>query len=401
MIPIEQALEWIRRHTPTLAPAEFAVSDSLGLTLAESVESDVDSPPHDKALVDGYAVVSDDLRSGEAELAILEEVTAGAVPAKEVKPGCASRIMTGAPIPVGADAMVMIEQSESAGDSRVRLRDQPSRGQHILPRGSSLRTGEAVLQSGSEIRPVEVGVLCEVGRTTVRATPQPRVAILSTGNELVPPHVKPAAGQIRNSNGPMLAAAVEAARGVPIDLGIARDEANELAERIGAGLEADVLLLSGGVSAGVLDLVPGVLAEHGVEQVFHKIDLKPGKPLWFGVKRAEPLDRLVFGLPGNPVSSFVCFQLLVRTALDLLAGRRREGARMIRARLAREFHHRSGRTTYHPAVSSDGENGPSVDPVRWIGSADLCSLTAANALVELEAGEHTFAAGAELRVVRF
>jgi molybdopterin molybdotransferase len=237
-----------------------------------------------------------------------------------------------------------------------------------------------------------------VGRVSVRVVPRPRVAILATGNELVPLEVVPGAGHIRNSNSPMLAAQVQAAGGAAAELGIARDTADELRTLIGIGLEADVLLVSGGVSAGVLDLVPGVLAELGVREVFHKISLKPGKPLWFGVRAAEAGDRLVFGLPGNPVSSLVCFELFVRPALAALAGRA-GGLVESTALLACEFVHRGERPTYHPARVSSEAGRQVVEPARWKGSGDLAALAGANALACFPSGDRTHAAGEAIRVL--
>ena len=211
----------------------------------------------------------------------------------------------------------------------------------------------------------------------------------------------PAAGQIRNSNGPMLAACVRKAGGVPIELGIARDERDDLARLVERGLSSDVLVLSGGVSAGILDLVPGVLRDLGVGEVFHKVRLKPGKPLWFGVRPAEPPRShaaLVFGLPGNPVSSLVCFELFVKPAIDRLAGRQTP-ARTTQARLAAEFHHRGDRPTYHPAQLAHEASGAIATPLRWHGSGDLRALAAANALICFSSGDRSYAIGETVTVL--
>jgi molybdopterin molybdotransferase len=197
----------------------------------------------------------------------------------------------------------------------------------------------------------------------------------------------------------MLTAAVEQAGGRPIDLGAARDSRDVLRHSIASGLAADVLVLSGGVSAGVLDLVPGVLAELGVEQVFHKVRIKPGKPLWFGILASGPAPKLVFGLPGNPVSSFVSFELFVRPALSQLAGRGFNGLATCRAVLTHSFIHRGERPTYHPAVLRQSAAGATVEPLAWKGSADLRGLAAANALVQFPAGNRTFAAGEAAEVL--
>ena len=301
MLSVAEALQLVLHQARPLSPRRIPAAEALGCTLADAVTSDIDSPPHDKSIVDGYALRSADVGAAGAELTILEEVTAGAVPTKEVVAGTATRIMTGAPLPAGADAVVMIEQTTQTGE-RVRI-DAPAvrAGQNIMRRAVALARGQQVLAPGGRLRPIELGLLAEIGRTSVLAVPRPNVAVLATGNELVEPGEMPGPGQIRNSNGPLLAALVRQTGATPIDLGIARDDAADLRSKVSAGLAHDVLVLSGGVSAGVLDLVPQVLAELGVRQVFHKVNLKPGKPLWFGVHpRSAGVSTLVFGLPGNP-----------------------------------------------------------------------------------------------------
>jgi molybdopterin molybdotransferase len=405
MKSVDEALSLVLQRTVTLAPVQAPVSDVLNLVLAENITSDIDSPPHDKSLVDGYAVCSADLAQNGAELHVLEEVTAGAVPSKTVLPGTTSRIMTGVPIPAGADSVVMLEHTElldGIGElPQVRiLEERVTVGRNIMRRGTSLRSGEVVLSAGSILRPIEIGLLSEVGRTEVAVYPRPRVAVLATGNELVSPDAIPAAGQIRNSNGPMLKALVEQAGATAIDLGVARDEQDELRQLIERGLMADVLVLSGGVSAGVLDLIPHVLAQLGVEQVFHKVRLKPGKPLWFGVLKSPSSEKLVYGLPGNPVSSLVCFELFVRPALDRLAGRSGDRTATT-ARLTCEHQQRGDRPTYFPAWLQSDHGQRSVTPVAWKGSADLRSLAAANCLAIFPAGDRQFAAGDEIEVRLF
>jgi molybdopterin molybdotransferase len=403
MLSVDEALKLVLAEAQPRPGCECPLREALGLVLAEDVASDVDSPPHDKSIVDGYAVVAADLAGGSAELEVLEEVTAGAVPHRAVTPGTSTRVMTGAPIPEGADAVVMIERSELVAAARDRVRlDAPRTvsGQNIMRRAASLARGQRVLSAGTELRAIEIGLLAEVGRAHLRAIPRPKVAILATGNELVPIEVLPQAGHIRNSNSPMLAAAVHAAAGMGIELGIARDDDEELHKMIGFGLEADVLVISGGVSAGVLDLVPGVLAELGVRQVLHKVSLKPGKPLWFGVLPADTGAKLVFGLPGNPVSSLVCFELFVRPAIARLAGRTSGELVATEARLAAEFTHRGERPTYHPARLTvvDGQNV--VEPARWRGSGDLAALAGANSLACFAAGDRVYRSGESIRVLR-
>jgi molybdopterin molybdotransferase len=258
-----------------------------------------------------------------------------------------------------------------------------------------------VLPAGRRLRGQELGALAELGRAQVRVRPAPTVAVLATGDELVPVDVQPGPGQIRNSNETMLVAQVTQAGGRPVPLGIARDTKESLRERLSEGLRHDLLLLSGGVSAGKLDLVPTVLRELGVEQVFHKVQVKPGQPLWFGRREragnAGPC--FVFGLPGNPVSSMVCFELFARTALRKRMGDPHPEPQPVSARLTHDFTHTGNRPTYHPAKLAFTPRGPEVSTVPWIGSADICATVAANAMAVFPAGDAVHPAGAMLNVI--
>lgn len=400
MLTVEEALTLIARHVAPLAPRRMPLSKVAGLVLAENVVSEINSPPYDKALMDGYAVVSGDRQPVRR---VIEEIAAGAMPRCAVTPGAASRIMTGAPIPAGADAVVPVEQTELVDSTTVRLRqNDPLPGQHILRLGASLRSGDTVLRAGAPIRPIEIGILAELGHGTVYVQPRSRVAILPTGNELVPAGDKPASGQIRNSNGPMLAAAAARAGAAATEIGIARDDRGDLRRKIEQGLAADLLLLSGGVSAGKFDLVPGVLANLGVELVFHKIALRPGRPLWFGVKDDGTHRVLVFGLPGNPVSSFVCFELFARPAIAALAGRGFADPAHTTARLSHDYDHAGGRAACLPAWVSQitpGDEGRTVEIVPWHGSSDLAALASANGLVRLPAEKMRLSPGTPVDVL--
>jgi len=396
LLAVADAQEAILARARPLPPEPTPLANALGRVLAEDVASDLDMPPFDKSMMDGYAVRTADLAEGPVVLTVVEEITAGRTPTVALGPGKASRIMTGAPIPAGADAVVMIERCEAVGPDRVRVPGPVAAGTNLSPRGRELQAGETVLRASSQLRAQEIGLLALVGRPSVRTHPSPEVAVLSTGDELVPGDAKPGAGQIRNSNGPMLLAQVVNAGGSPRDLGIAIDDADRLRDAITDGLRSPVLLLSGGVSAGKLDLVPGVLRGLGVEAQFHKIRMKPGKPLFFGTRD----ETLVFGLPGNPVSSFVCFELFVRPALRRLRGLPAAPPVFVPLPLAAEFAYETDRPTYHPARVELDADGEQVQVVPWLGSPDLRALTAANALVLLTEGSRKYKAGQPLPVLR-
>ncbi len=399
MISVEVALQLVLAEARCGRSERVPLGQALARVLAEDVVSDVDSPPHDKSIVDGFAVRAADLASGVAELDVIEEIMAGMTPTRAIGPGQTSRIMTGAPLPAGAEGVVMVERSTMFGARRVRLEEARFQtSQNVVRRAAAMKAGEVVLNSGRVLRPIEIGLLAEVGRAEIDVYAPPSVAVLSTGNELVPLHQAPSAGQIRNSNGPMLTAAVLQAGGQPCDLGIARDEPDALSEKIRAGLECDILLVSGGVSMGDLDLAPGIFRALAIEQVFHKIRLKPGKPLWFGVRRGER-KTLVFGLPGNPVSSYVCFQLFVRPAMAWMQGRQDVAPIRQRGRLANAFRQRGERETFTPATITWSEDGCAVKTLPSQGSGDLRAVTIANALAYFPAGDREYAVGEEVSFI--
>jgi molybdopterin molybdotransferase len=398
MLSIEEALKQVTEHARPLPPRSLPLGEAAGLVLAEDITSEVNSPPYDKALMDGYAVRSADR---EPQRRVLEEIAAGDMPRIPLAPGTASRIMTGAPIPAGADAVVQIELTEMVGDSVVCIQNvDVAPGKNVLPLGTSLRVGDAVLKRGATLRAIEIAVLAEIGLGMVTVVPRPKLAVLPTGNELVPVDERPASGQIRNSNGPMLLASATRAAADAVELGIARDNRHELARLIEEGLSADILVLSGGVSAGKFDLVPQVLAELGVEQVFHKISLRPGKPLWFGIKDDGDRRTLVFALPGNPVSSLVCFELFVRPAIQILAGHGFWEWATIQGRLTHVYDHAGGRAACLPAQLSSASQKAlaSLEILPWHGSADLATLTQANALALLPVEARRFEPGDLLEV---
>jgi molybdopterin molybdotransferase len=410
MLTVSQAQEIVLEHTPRQAPATVPLTPALlGLVLAEDIVSDVDMPPHDKALMDGYAIRAADLSDGRGTLTVIEEVMAGATPTRSLGPAQATRIMTGAPLPDGADAVIMVERTRILDDNRVLIEDRsPRPEQNILRRAREMKRGDKVLSSGALLRPQEIGLLAAVGRTDVLVYPAPRVAVLPTGDEVVPVSHVPRPGQIRNSNGPMLLAQVARAGGIPIPLGIAHDSLDSLRPLVTEGLAFSILVLSGGVSAGKRDLVPDTLQELGVKALFHRVEMKPGKPVFFGtwtsgeqiVNRHEGPGCLVFGLPGNPVSSLVCFELFVRPAIRRMRGHADLGPWLVQAALSEDFQYKTDRPTYHPAWLDADDRGWRVRPVPWFGSPDLRGLTKANAFVFFPPGDHRFQPGQTCTVLR-
>jgi molybdopterin molybdotransferase len=373
---------------------------SLGLVLAEDVISDIDSPPHDKSLVDGFAVRCADVPGPGVELEVTQRVTAGEVPQQALRPGTAAQIMTGAPLPAGAEAVVMVEQTSQVRTGWVRIDvGNITLGQHIMRRGAALTRGRTILTAGRTVRAVDVGLMAEAGCCEVPVVRPPSVAVLATGNELVDARETPQAGMIRNSNGPLLCALASRLKAEVQDLGIAADQPHSLPDAIQLGLQHDVLILSGGVSAGVLDLVPAALEQLGVERVFHKVRLKPGKPLWFGLYERDDRKCLVFGLPGNPVGSLVCFVLFVAPPLRRLAGRAPLIQESRRAELAVGFQHTSDRPTYHPALAQRRHDTLVVTPIAWQGSSDQSAIAQANCLALFPAGVVALNAGEIVEVV--
>lgn len=378
MIPVPDALNLIRAHLPPRRIETRTLSTALGYTTAEDVFSDVDIPPFDKSAMDGFAVCSSDLKSIPVELELIETVPAGKLPTKILKPGKTIKIMTGAPIPTGADAVVMKEKTEESGCS-VRFLETIRKGSNICYQGEDLKKGALVIPAGTSLRAQEIGVLAMVGRDKVKVYQKPSVAILSTGDELIPINRRPRGAQIRNSNSYTLTAQLAQMGCAVTNLGIAPDEEQVLTRLIKKGLKNDMFVLSGGVSVGEYDIVEAVLTKLGVKILFNQVAIKPGKPVVFGLKD----NTLVFGLPGNPVSAFVITEVFIRPAIAELVGNESIKRPIITARLMTPLTS-SERTQYIPANYS--VQTQEVTPVGWHGSADLVSLTRANALIILPPG---------------
>lgn len=402
MIEIAEALELIRTHSRPLEWEQIALARSVGRFLADPIMADVDSPPHDKSLMDGFAVIAADIAHTRESAGsrpawkILETIKAGMVPRQLVTPGTCARIMTGAPMPAGADAVIMIEladMNEIATEVSFQV-DKLQAGQHVMRRAQAMRCGDLLYQPGHRIRPADIGLLAEVGQFQLRVRKLPRLAVLATGDELVPPQQVPGPGQIRNSNGPMVEQLAAPWSEEVLDLGVARDEIADLTGKIQQGLRADVLVLTGGVSEGLVDLVPRALQQSGVEPVFHKVSIKPGKPIWFGVAAKAEHRCFVFGLPGNPVSSLVCFRVFVQPCLEQLAGGIAVVPKMEAAELAADHQVRGPRPTYWPArLTAQATAMRRVEALAWQGSSDLRCLAEANAFIFFPPREASYRRG--------
>jgi molybdopterin molybdotransferase len=391
LLSVDEAYGAVSARCVPLAPCSLPLAMARGAVLREEVTTDSDSPPFDKSVVDGYAIRAGDLPGGVGTLQLGEELYAGAAPTRPLLSGEAALIMTGAPVPEGADAIVMIERTRREGS--VVFIDDPGivPGRSILRRGAEFTRGTTVMHPGERLSAARLGVLASVGRSSVRVVPAPQVAIVPTGDELVEPDQVPGLGQIRNSNAVMLEALVADAGAIPLLSPIAPDEPQTLSALLEEGLESDVLLVTGGVSAGFRDLVPECLTRLGVERVFHKVRLKPGKPLWFGIGpgRGKKPGALVFGLPGNPVSTIVGFLLFVKPALDVLGGRPARPLVLPSYPLAAPFVHAGDRPTFHPARLHNER----LEPLAWAGSADLRTVAGAHGFAHFPAGDRSYAAG--------
>ncbi|MGB2862035.1 MAG: gephyrin-like molybdotransferase Glp [Sedimentisphaerales bacterium] len=313
MLPFDEALRIVLDSAHKLGCERVDIAQATNRILTEDVESDMDMPPRDRSVFDGYACRREDLAN---ELEIIETIRAGMPPKKTIGPNQCAKIMTGATVPGGADCVFMVELTENPTAGTVRFTGEKT-NDNIRPQGRDIKAGQVVLRSGIRIRPQDIAVLAMVGHAEVLVARKPMVGIIATGDELVEPHSKPSPWRLRNSNSPQLAAQLESISTDVTDYGIAKDTIDEIDRTFKkAAAENDVVLLSGGVSMGDFDLVPGILKQNNIELLFEKIALKPGKPTVFGISE----NLYCFGLPGNPVSTFAVFELLVKPFLYKLMG---------------------------------------------------------------------------------
>ncbi len=383
MISVAEALAIIARNTAAGAEERVPLSEALGRVAARDVVSDTDWPPFETSAMDGYAVRMADVPSPGAALSErADPVAAGAALPGPLRPGEAVRVMTGAPLPEGTEAVVPVERARRE-EGRVVFEVAPVPGAHLRRRGESVREGSRLVPAGRRLTPGDIALAALAGSETLTVFARPRVAVAATGNELVPAAEKPRPGQIRDSNGPMLSALCRARGWAAVARRRVADEAAGVAALFEtAGREEDVLVTSGGVSAGDFDLLPGIARRQGFEILFHGVAVRPGKPVAFARRGAT----LWFGLPGNPVSTSVCFHLFARFALGRLEGDPSPGAPRVAARLARDLPAGGARETYRDAIFENAGGAALVKPLVSAGSHDIATHARANALILVPAG---------------
>lgn len=393
VLSFEEARHVVEQHAAQLTPVgkeSLELLDSCGRVLAEPISADRNFPPFRRVARDGYAVIASDLSHLPATLNVIGEIRAG-VPANSLPSlvsGQAAAIMTGAPAPTGADAVVMVEYTSHDGD-QVEIAKSVASGENIVEIGSEAKRGELLLSAGMRMDQTAIAVAASVGKTRLAVYEKPKVAVLSTGDEIVDIDLQPGPTQIRNSNSYSLAAQILAAGGEPIILPIAPDEPARLRELINDGLEADLLLLAGGVSMGKYDLVEQVLEEVQAEFFFTGAKIQPGKPIVFG--RVD--NKYFFGLPGNPVSTMVTFELFVHPVLDALAGATPKKLVFLHAKLKSEIKTKPGLKRFLPANLSGEFEEAQVELASWQGSGDIAAQARANCYVVIPPDQDHIAVG--------
>ena len=400
MISVAEAIQIVRRETPLLASERVALPQALGRVLAQDVVADSDLPPFDRSQMDGYAVRAEDVKSAPARLRIVGESAAGRGWHHELDEGQAVRIMTGAPVPEGADSVQQVELTHELKDGTVvELLESVEMGRSIVQRGSEIQASETVLTTGTRINAAMMAVLAAFGYATVEVSRRPRVGVLATGTELVPVDQKPGQDQIRDSNNYSIGSYAELAGAVVQRLPVTGDETLLLKKQISeAAGDCDLIVTSGGVSMGVYDMTKSALKELEAEIFFERVALRPGKPTVFA---RLPNGALMFGLPGNPVSVSVTFNLFARTALLAMQGAAEPALKRETALLARELKGTTDRESYLPAQLTTNDDGQVVAfPLKWGGSSDFVAFAVATALVIVPAGLKSIEAGSLVSVVR-
>jgi molybdopterin molybdotransferase len=376
MISVEEALDILLANLPERRVETVPFQMALSRVLAEKLVATSDIPPFCRSAVDGYAVHAADVQSAPVDLTLAGESRAGGGMPGTLKPGEAMSIMTGAPVPNGADAVQLVEQCRTAvGGARVTILKPVNAGDNFAPRGREAKTGDTVLEAGHRVGPPEIAVMATFGYSQVKVYRKPSIAIFATGDELVEFNQSPRPDQIRNSNAYCLASQLKLMDLDADYLGIVRDDKDELRRKMIEGLERDVMIITGGVSMGEYDFVHHVFRELDLEILFSKVAIKPGKPTVF----ARRNNNLVFGLPGNPISALITFECFVRPVLGRLCGLKNPELPRMKGELLADMKQSPGRTAFMPAWASWKEDGWKVEPLLWKSSADIIGFSGANA----------------------
>lgn len=379
MIEYEQALKKIAENVSVFPVEQVRIEDAVGRVSGEDVFSGIAMPPFDKSAMDGYALKSSDLKNVPAKLRCIGLIQAGDIFNKKLQRNECVKIMTGAPLPAGADSVIMVEDTLPCGDF-VKIIKTVKKGGNVCRRGEDLKRGQKVLAPGTIIFSSHIAVLAAVGRSFVKARALPKVSILNTGGEIAPAGAKLGRNKIYNSNGPMLEALLKSDNLKPVSLGIAKDNLKDLKGAIKEGLKSDMLLISGGVSMGDYDLVPGILNNLGVKRIFHKVNIKPGKPLFFGRKG----KTIVFGIPGNPVSNFLAYWVFIRPAVDKMRGYKFCGPLFKEGLSQKEFSSNVGRKHFVLAKAEKKEGQYYLTALPGHGSADILALARADGFMVVD-----------------
>ena len=395
MLTYEEALQEVLKQVPEPRAVRVPLRKSLGHVLAHPVLADLDLPPFKKSFVDGYAVRSQDAGTVPVMLEVIGVVAAGSQSQPRVEAGKAVQIMTGAAVPPGADAVQMIEKTRSCGAEMVELLEPVAEGENVAMQGNEVRQGETVLASGRALGAAETGVLATFGQKEVEVYVAPTVAVIPTGDEIIEVEEKPAFGQIRNSNAYTLWALCHRLGLEAKVFPVTPDDPERTQEAVSQGLHYDLLLFSGGVSMGEYDYVHRILAEEGVSIFVQEVAIKPGKPIVVGRKG----DHLIFGLPGNPVSAFVTFELFVRPAVRRWMGFQSSGLPRVWGELVSETRQKPGRKFFKQARTFWAVDKFGVEPIETKGSADLVAFSSANSLMILEADVTHLPVGARVEVI--
>ncbi len=402
MIKVSEALDIILNSTGSLSSEAVPLTELLGRTLSEDVFSSTDIAPFDNSGMDGYALIASDTKGASPEapktLEVIEELRAGMVSSSIIKSGQAIKIMTGAPIPQGADSVIMVEETEKSEvrsqKSEVKIFKEAILGDNIRKAGEDIKKGELVIKKGTLLGPAHIGILASLGISKIDATKKPSVAVIATGDELIDVEEKISHGKLHTSNTYTLYSQVLNCGGIPVNIGIAKDNPLDIEGKIRSALKCDVIITSGGVSMGDYDFVKDVLAKLGGDIKFWKIAMRPGKPVLFGLLNGRPF----FGLPGNPVSSMVAFEMFVKPSLMKMSGQRPDNKKEIEAVLQEDIKKKKGLRFFLRAITQWKDGSYITKTTGPQGSAILRSMMLANSLIILPEDDEFIEKGSKVKV---